>query len=192
MIVVLMMIGIQISSLKAQESNNKTGIYLTADDYKTGKLSYATATHLSLNSFLGGNHVSLVSEGKKVKLVKAGIFGYRINNTDFRFYQNKAYQVLDTAGFMLYSQAQLVSQGKGYITLNKYFYSTAQCGDVRELTIANICNSFPDQADFRYSIESYFHSDADLAAYNRLNRQYEIKYLYFGHQHHVAAQHASL
>jgi hypothetical protein len=192
MIVILMMIGIQTNSLKAQAGANTTGIYLTAHDYKAGQLSYTTATHLSLNNFLGGSHIIVLSEGKKLKLAKAEIFGYRVNGTDFRFYHSEVYQVLDTAGFMLYSHAQLMPQGKGYITVNKYFYSTGEATSVNTLTIANICNSFSGQADFRYSVEDYFRGDIDLAAYDKLNKQYQIKYLYFEHQHHAAVQHASL
>lgn len=190
MIIILMMIGMQANSLMAQ--SNTTGIYLTAQDYKAGKITYANAAGLKLNNFLGGNHISLTSEGKKVRLAKAEIFGYRLNGIDFRFYHNEAYQVLDTAGFILYSRSQLIPQGKGYVTVNKYFYSTTESASVNALTIANISQSFPEQTDFRYSLEHYFVGDADLATYDKLNKQYEIKYLYFEYQHHAATQHASL
>ncbi|PWK78376.1 hypothetical protein LX99_02220 [Mucilaginibacter oryzae] len=190
MIIVLMMIGTQVNSLMAQ--SNSTGIYITAQDYKAGKLTYTDAKNLKLNQFLGGSHISLISDGKKVKLLKADVFGYRINGVNYRFYKNEAYQVLDTAGFTLYSHEQLAPQGKGYTTNASYFFSLNENTPVTALTIANINNSFAGQADFRYSLENYFHSDSDLAIYDRFNKQYEIKYLYFEHQHRTATQHASL
>jgi hypothetical protein len=190
MIVIMMMIGTQVNSLMAQ--GNNTGIYLTAQDYKAGKLTYADANNLKLNQFLGGSHINLKSEGKKVRLAKAETFGYRLNGVDYRFYHNEPYQVLDTAGFILYSHAQLMPQGKGYVTATRYFFSINHSAPITELTIANINKSFATQTEFRYSIENYFHNDASLATYDKLNKQYEIKYLYFEHQHNAAAQHASL
>lgn len=189
LIAILVVIGTQANGLMAQ---SRTGIYLTAQDYKAGKLTYTDAVNLKLNEFLGGKHVNLMSEGKKVSLPKAEVFGYCRNGVDFRFYGNEAYQILDTAGFTLYSHAQLIPQGKGYATITRYFFSVDQLSPVVDLTIANVDTSFAAQTDFRYSIENYFHSDASLATYDRLNKQYEIKYLYFEHQHRATAQHASL
>lgn len=194
MIIIMMVISIQVNRLMAQNENVKEGIYLTAQDYKAGKLSYVpeAGTKLKLNDFLGGNHISLIAGGKRIRLSKSEIFGYRNGGKDYRLYQNEAYEVLDTAGFVLYSHAQLIPQGKGYARVENYFYSTGTAMPVLSLTVANVYRSFPEQNDFRYSIRNYFHSDADLMAYDSINREYQIKYLYFEHQHAKGTQHASL
>lgn len=194
MIIIMMLIGIQANRLMAQNESVKAGIYLTAQDYKAGKLSYVpeVGTKLKLNDFLGGKHISLTSGGKKIRLSKSEIFGYRDGGKDYRLYQNEAYEVLDTAGFTLYCHAQLIPQGKGYTRTENYFYSTGTATPVLNLTIANVYRSFPDQNDFRYSIRNYFHGDADLMAYDSINREYQIKYLYFEHQRAKGTQHASL
>jgi len=190
----MMVIGIQANRLMAQNTNASAGIYLTAQDYKAGKLSYVpeAGEKLKLHEFLGGSFISVNAGGKKVKLSKSDVFGYRNGGKDYRFYQNEAYEIIDTAGFPLYAHVQLVPQGKGYARAETYFYSTGTATSVLNLTVANVYRSFPEQNDFRYSIRNYFHGDADLMAYDSINREYQIKYLYFEHQHARATQHASL
>ncbi|WP_413667108.1 hypothetical protein ACEN9X_21595 [Mucilaginibacter sp. Mucisp86] len=194
MIIIMMVIGIQANRLMAQNENVKAGIYLTAQDYKTGKLSYVpeAGKKLKLHEFLGGNHISVTSGSKKISLLKGNVFGYRDGGKDYRFYQNEAYQIIDTAGFPLYAHVQLIPQGKGYSRAETYFYSTGTATPVLNLTVVNVYRSFPEQNDFRYSIRNYFHGDADLMAYDSIAREYQIKYLYFEHQHAKGTQHASL
>lgn len=102
-LIVMMVICIQGVRSQAQSTKNVNGIYLNEQDYKSGKLSYAMDKNdkLQLNGFLNGKYVTLVYQGKKMKLSKSEIFGYRQNNQDFRFYESATYKILDTAGFML-------------------------------------------------------------------------------------------
>ena len=184
-LIVVMMICIQGIRSQAQSAKNTNGIYLNEQDYKSGKLSYALDKNdkLQLNGFLNGKYVTLVYQGKKMKLSKNEIFGYRQNKQDFRFYQNEAYKIVDTAGFMLYSREQLTQQGKGYAPVERYFYSVSTVNPVLSLTIENIDKSFLTRTGFRYSVQNYFHRDADLMAFDKADNQYEIKYLYFEHKH---------
>ncbi|MDN5285297.1 MAG: hypothetical protein JWR38_1571 [Mucilaginibacter sp.] len=194
MLIAMMVISIQGIRLHAQNTKTTTGIYLTEQDFKTGKLSYILSANdkLQLNGFLGGKHIGLVYQGKKIKLSKSEVFGYRQNNQDFRFFHNEAYQILDTAGFLLYSHPQLTQQGKGYKPVEGYFFSTSSAMPVLSLTIENIDKSFSAQSEFRYSVQSYFHKDADLITFDKADNQYEIKHLYFEHKQTPGTQHAAL
>lgn len=194
MLVAIMVFSVQVNMLYAQSKMNSTGIYLTEEDYKTGKLSYVLGTDdkMRLNGFLEGKNVSLTVQGKKIKLSKNEIFGYRQDNSDFRFYQDEAYRVLDTAGFLLYSKDQLTQQGKGPKPVQTYFYSVNTAKPVLSLTLENIYKSFAAERGFRYNVESNFHQDADLITFDRANRQYQIKYLYQEYKHTSTAQHAAL
>jgi hypothetical protein len=194
MIIITMMISIQANRLVAQNTNANAGIYLTVQDYKACRLSYVpeAGEKLKINDFFGGKHISVKAGSKKISLLKGNVFGYRDGGKNYRFYQNEAYEILDTAGFPLYTHAQIIPQGKGYTRYEKYFFSAAIATPVLNLTVANVYKSFPDQNDFRYSIRNYFHGDADLMAYDSINKGYQIKYLYFEHQHAKGIQHASL
>jgi hypothetical protein len=176
--------------LKAQPANTEKGIYLNEQDYKNHKLSYVLGSHdkLQLNEFLNGKNISLFYQGKKVKLTKNDIFGYRLQGQDFRFYNNEAYRIIDSAGFLLYSHPKLVQQGKGPKPVEQFYYSLNGAQPVLDLTIPNLWKSFPKQVSFRYSLESNFTGDADLMTYDKLSNQYKIKYLYFKQKQVVNAQ----
>lgn len=167
--------------LQAQTLNESTGIYLTEQDYRSNKLTYnlSPTDKMQLNEFLNGKCVTLVYQGKKLTLVKSEIFGYRKHNQDFRFFRNEAYSIVDTAGFMLYKKDKLTQQGKGYLPVETYFYSSNLKQPIQKLTIENLWNSFPEQTGFRYSVQNNFKRDADLAAYDIFVHQYRIKYLFF-------------
>lgn len=176
---------IQGLSLKAQSTS---GVYLNENDYKDHKLTYASNTNaIQLNEFFGGSSISVVSEGKKVNLNKSEIFGYRLANQDYRFYNNVAYKVIDTTGFTIYSREKLVQDTKGYKPATKYFFSVNDKQEVKELTVANLSASFPQATDFRYSLQNNFRSDADLVAYDHVANQYKVKYLYLAHKREMAS-----
>ncbi|ASU32008.1 hypothetical protein [Mucilaginibacter xinganensis] len=189
---VLMAIILVISAmgLRAQTANKEKGIYLTEQDYKNHKLSYLLESHdkLQLNEFMNGKNVSLTYQGKKIKLAKQDIFGYRLQGQDFRFYQNEAYRIIDSAGFLLYSRSKLVQQGKGPKPVEQFYFSGGANEPLLGLTVANLWNSFPKQVSFRYSLQRNFNGDADLVAYDKLSGQYKIKYLYFKQNQQVNAQ----
>jgi hypothetical protein len=185
-------ISLSVLRLQAQTSTGSNGIYLTEQDYKSNKLTYTLSPtdKVQLNEFLDGKNISLVYQGKKLTLAKSEIFGYRMHNHDFRFFNNKAYNIVDTAGFTLYKKDKLTQQGKGYLPVETYFYSVNLEQPVQKLTIENLWNSFPTQTGFRYSIQNNFKQDADLVAYDKLSNQYKVKYLYF--QQKAVMAHANL
>jgi hypothetical protein len=142
---------------------------------------------LQLNEFLNGKSVDLVYQGKPVRLYKKEIFGYRLNNQNFRFYNNEAYAIIDTAGFILYSRQKLTQSNKGYKPIKRYFFSSNYNQPILDLTIANLYKSFPESVGFRYSLQNYFHNDDDLATFDPAENQYKLKYVYFEHKSMAAA-----
>jgi len=176
--------------LQAQNTKAASGIYLTEQDYKANKLSYVLTGNdkMRLNAFLNGKNVTLIYQDKKIILPKSDIFGFRINNQDFRFFNNTSYKILDTAGFMLYSYQTSVQQGKGNKPVEQYAYSTTTTEPVLSLTIENLWKSFPAKESFRFSLKNYFSNGADLAAYDGQSHQYKIKYFYFQHTQQVTAR----
>jgi hypothetical protein len=177
----LMMMTITSCSMSSMAQQVTSGVYLTEKDYRSHQISYVLNRNdkMQLNEFLNGKHISLTYQGKKMELAKKEIFGYRLNRMDFRLFQNEAYRIIDTAGFMLYSREKLTQQIKGYKPVTRYFYSTSTAQPVKDLTVENLAASFPDQAGFRYSLENYFNKDSDLMAYDKPSHQYKLKYLYF-------------
>jgi hypothetical protein len=168
-------------SLRAQNTNvTTTGVYLTEQDYKANKLSYILndGSKLHLNEFLNGKNISFTYQGKETKLSKSEIYGYRLNNQDYRFQNNVAYKIVDTAGFYIYSHEKLVQQGKGPKPTMVYYFSTKADAGISPLTAENIAMAFPQNHKFRYMVEAEYKSDIKLYTYDNESDTYEIKELY--------------
>lgn len=157
------------------------GVYLTAQDYQSKRINYPLdADKLQLNAFFEGKTIAFTSAGKRYKLNKADVFGYRLNGKDYRFFNRKAYAIVDTTGFYLYSRPELVQHYKGYVSADQYFFSVGN-GKVQPLTLANISAAFPKNPEFRYAVQSYFNRDEQLSAYDAAQQTYKIKYIYESH-----------
>ena len=115
-----------------------------------------------------------------LKVLIAGLFlmtGHS-QKPEYRQIGHRAYQVLDTAGFYLYSYNKLVQGEKIARPTTVYYFSVKANDPVQELTLTNLERAFAENARFRYALEAQFRSDKDLIAYDGLLKTYKIKYLY--------------
>jgi hypothetical protein len=165
-------------------SVNTMGIYLSTEDFLHDKLSYAADSHsgelkLKLHETVPSSEVDVIYKGKKQVLSKDQVYGYRDGKYGvYRFFGHAAYQILDTAGFYMYSHKKLV-QGEKIARPQTVYYFSVKAGDpVQELTLANLETVFAQNAKFRYDLEARFKSDKDLIAYDGILKTYKIKYLY--------------
>jgi hypothetical protein len=163
---------------------NQIGIYLSPGDFMQHKLSYtgdcaSGDCTIRLHELFGSSTVDMICNGKKQVFSKDKVYGYRdCKQSDYRFFGESAYQVIDTAGFYLYSVNKLVQGEKIARPQTLYYYSVRSDDPVQELTMANLEKSFAGNARFRYQLEAQFRSDNDLIAYDGLMKEYKIKYVY--------------
>jgi hypothetical protein len=107
------------------------------------------------------------------------LFGYHDSyGNDYRFYENKAFQVIDTTAFYIYSYDKLIQQGKGPKPTRVYYFSKKNLGEILPLTAENIAKAFPKNAKFRYMVEVAAKTDIKLDAYDNESNEYKIKELY--------------
>ncbi|WP_259068812.1 hypothetical protein HDF24_07855 [Mucilaginibacter sp. X4EP1] len=165
-----------IKNVNAQKQSE--GLYLTYNDYLNHKLSYTT-DKISIHEFIGMKNVTVISNGKKIIIPKSQLFGYHdSNNNDYRFNDDKAYQIIDTTGFYIYSYDKLVQQGKGPKPTRVYFFSKKTDDAILPLTAENIAVAFPKNTKFKYMVEVASKSDIKLDAYDAQSNEYKIKELY--------------
>jgi hypothetical protein len=185
----IFVIGLSFLSFAGQSvvdlpTGNQIGIYLSPGDFKEHKLSYAAncATGdctIRLHELFGSSTVDMVCNGKKQVFSKDKVYGYRdCKQADYRFFLQGAYQVIDTAGFYLYSAGKLVQGEKIARPQTVYYYSVRSDDPLLELTMANLEKSFAGNTRFRYQLEAQFSSEKDLIAYDDLIKGYKIKYVY--------------
>ncbi len=98
-----------------------------------------------------------------------------------RFYKNHSYEIIDTAGFILYFGSKEVPKmpNKAPMKIEQYFFSKTLTDDIEELNINNLEKRFPENIRFHYALEQEFCSDKNLAAYDNYTKQYKVKYLYY-------------
>jgi hypothetical protein len=98
----------------------------------------------------------------------------------YRSYENKAYEILDTASFYLYYRYQYKDKpkGEGMIKTGVYFFSKDAAGPIELLTLANLKKAYPDNHAFHYAMDAQFRNDQELAAYDPYAKCYKIKYVY--------------
>lgn len=97
---------------------------------------------------------------------------------DYRHIGHRAYQVLDTTGFYLYSYNKLVQGEKIARPTTVYYFSVKANDPVQELTLTNLEKAFRENTRFRYELEARFRSDKELIAYDNVLKTYKIEYLY--------------
>lgn len=173
-----------IAFIHTSQAQTSKGLYLTYGDYLNHKLSYLTGPAnpgknvIHIHEFIGQNNVTVISDGKKQSFSKNDLFGYHDNNNDYRFYGSKAYQIIDTTGFYIYSFDKLAQQGKGPRPTRVYYFSKNPNTDVLPLTPENIAKAFPKNTRFRYMVEVASKTDIKLDAYDTQTNAYKIKELY--------------
>ena len=158
------------------------GIYLSPEQFGQHTIGYpfdCQTDRLRLNNFLGGAGIQLIRNGEKHSFAKDTIFGYRdCNGIDYRFYRNAAYRILDTAGFLLYSNTRLEQGSKIARPATLYFFSTSSASPIQPLTIANLQKAFYSNPVFCYKLDSEFRSDAALLTQLSPGKTYKLKYIY--------------
>jgi hypothetical protein len=176
--VIILTFGIAFKSNAQQQTS---GLYLTFNDYQHHKLSYGNVVKgdkIAIHDFLEGNTITVTSNGKKQTFSKNEIFGFRKNNQDYRFQDNKVYQIIDTEGFYLYSHDKLTQVGKGSKPVSTAYFSTKASNEILVLTQENINRAFASNYKFKNSVQAEFKNDNALNEYDSALKEYKIKELY--------------
>src|SRR5713226_4569438 len=152
----------------AQVAAPKTsGVYLTADDYKNGRLSFegdcgSKAHKLELHDVLHKSYIHVTHETEKHRFAKSDLFGFRAcDGHDYRFASNLEYQILESKELYIYAREVPVSHGRGVHTVRGYFFSAGAEGPVLALTLENLKKAFPDNQRFHDALDAAFGARQD-------------------------------
>jgi hypothetical protein len=172
---------------KPKEGRNM-GLYMSTEDFTHGKLSYtagssgAPASIKIRDGLFGSARVVLLYDGKKQVLPVDRVYGYRdARGHDYRYFDRRAYRILDTAGFYLYDATKMVQGLKIARPQTSYYFSVKGDAAVEPLTLVNLEAAFAANANFRYRLEAMqgpFGGDRSLAAWDEALKTYKIKVQY--------------
>lgn len=181
----LILIGNHLNN-PGMEPNKNGGLYLTATDFSSQKLTYEincanAGDKIRTHALLASPKGVIWSGGEKHAFDKNKVYGYRdCDSKSYRFYHQEAFLIVDTVSFYIYYQYRQEEnvKGKGLVKKDAYFFSTSPEGALKELTIANLKASFPGNHAFHYALDANFRTDKELTAYDSYSKTYKLKYLF--------------
>ncbi|MFN8254175.1 MAG: hypothetical protein U0W24_00705 [Bacteroidales bacterium] len=166
---------------------NKSGLYMSANDFSTGKLTYEinclTEKHkIKTSDFLNNKVIKITHNDSTFKLPKSKIWGFRLCvGTEYRIYENKEYELVDKSSITVYKYTEKTTSGsknKHETTKTTYFFSESVESPLRILTLKNIETSFLNNKKFHDLIDLHFKSDADLIIYDDYYKMLRLNHIY--------------
>ncbi|MBN8836158.1 MAG: hypothetical protein J0I09_02785 [Sphingobacteriia bacterium] len=182
----LLITALAIFTQSAIAQKDSSGIYKTAEDYKTHKLSYAinykTEKH-KINSWLlfKGNIVRVKHQGVTYDLKKSETYGYRdIKGKEYRFIGEVEYTILNPGEpLLLYFYQHPAHSGKEADKYRPaYFFTTDAASVPQALTKENLKSAYPDKHKFHDELDAQCKDDKDLYAYDQFHKMYKLNWIY--------------
>jgi hypothetical protein len=169
-------------SVGAFAQTGGSGIYKTAEDFKTGKLSLQvdckTESHkIKLNDFFGKSYIIVVHEGKGYKFEKKDIYAYQLCNGEiYRFVTNNSEDLIlnPKEQILIYKYENNKGIAKGSPKIVQYFFSKDAASPLESLTMENLKIAFPTNHKFHDAMEATFKSDLELVQYDSFHKMYKI------------------
>jgi hypothetical protein len=183
-------------SIKAQKPGNsrddklidqkaKEGVYLSAQDFMNGIISYShTITDNSykfrLHDVSFESPIKIVTGNKVIKLNKDSVFGYRDQkNVCYRLYNKNAYKILNPAEkILLYSNTSITGEPRNTHRVTNYFFSENANSPLYPLSKWNLKRVLSKDVPFQILLDTYFPGDKDLMAYDSLNKRFFLNRVY--------------
>jgi hypothetical protein len=163
-----------------------TGIFMTAQDYAANKLSYvmdcdSSSGKVNAAHFIRQHEVEVVNDGRKIKLDKDSIFGYRdCKQNDFRFYNDeRTYRILENKSMIIYStdERENSTTGKTFVMVPAYFFSKTFSSEILPLNVINLKKAFPGNLKFHDLLDVEFSNDDNVSAFDSVHKMYKVNYL---------------
>jgi hypothetical protein len=169
---------------------NKSGIYLTIEDFLSRKLSHEIdctkeKEKIRMHDWFSKPYLDFIYDGEKHTYKKGDVFGIRdCDNETYRFYDNKEYRIVEIASICIYVREHDITEGRaaGIEAFYFFFFSTKPGGKIYDLTISNIKMILPDNQKLNDELETECSrykecSDEDIVTYDNLHKMYKINYL---------------
>lgn len=156
---------------------------MTAADYKEGRLAFegdcrSKAHKLELHDILNKPYIHVTHGGEKRRYEKRDLFGFRAcDGRDYRFVSNLEYQVLEAKDLYIYSREISEHHGKVSEMVQEYYFSAGPVGPVRELTLKNLKQAFPENHPFHDSLDATFGRGRKLSEYDEFHKMFTVNRL---------------
>lgn len=150
----------------ASAQNDSSGIFMTARDFLSNRLTYSASCSNENNKIIfGGKFVKLkIDEGLEKgmhKIKNDKIFGVKTCKKTYRFQDGLDYKVINTKNITLYSRS-VSTGGDGSFYEEVYFFGTTPEGKIQPLTKRALKEAYSSNSEFVNYIETSFKNDREL------------------------------
>ena len=183
-LLLLILLFVVNSRMLGQGSSTVTsGVYVTAKDYKKGKLSVEAdcgndKDKFEKNDYFWTNTFVVIHKGKRITFQKKDIYAYRdCNNKIWRFFNDQAYQVMEANTIYIYTTQKTVLND---VVIEKdpiVYFSVGAEGEIKELTIANLKLAFPENGVFLTMVQVEPEPERSVRSYDADHKTYRVNYL---------------
>jgi hypothetical protein len=179
----LLVCGCLFGLLPVSAQTDCSGVYLTASDFLTGNLAYASMSshgpNLSGDDLLTCKRVVVRSNGASSTIDRKAVYAIKCcDGKIVRIYHEGCYTFLNPGEYILLYKVVENPCSKGDISRTKYYFSKSAGGDIEALTVANLKAAFPDNDKFTDAVEVEFRGEADLCAYDNTHKCYKLNRIY--------------
>lgn len=157
----------------------KEGVFLSANDFSIGKISYSPQDNgskyrLHVNTSFYKAPVVVTTGNSVIHLSKDSVFGYRDRrNTCYRFYQKGVYKILNPSEkLILYSTTIVVENPRNTYRVTNYFFSKNANSPLFPLSKLNLKMVFYADNNFVRMLDDFFPGDQDLTAFDKPDKSY--------------------
>ena len=164
-------------------SQNNSGIFLSAADFKSGKLTLSincdTEKHrIKFNDFFDKSYIDVKHHGRITKYEKKDVFGFReCGDKNYRFIKNRHYIIVNPKEPILIYQEVIHPVAKNPGKTIFHFSKDAE-SEIELLTLQNLKAAFPDNHKFHDALDAEISSDLKLADYDTYHKMFKINHIY--------------
>jgi hypothetical protein len=160
---------------------NKSGVYLTVEDYRNNKLSYDCScehrSKIKINEAFNPSHIIVKTDGERRRLHKDSIYAVQLCNKPLIRFQNKeTFYLSEKGGVWIYFTEQYDHQEKTTVVNKIYYFSVGESGILKPLTVTNIKYAFPEKEKFHDLLDEQFKTE-DASDYDKFHKMFKINHL---------------
>lgn len=159
MIKVCIIMHLVLAPLFSSGQNETTGIFASADDFSSNRLTYSASCSNEDNKIRFGRKMVKIkidegSQKRTHKLKNDKIFGLKTFKHTYRFQDGLDYKVINTKYVPMYSRS--IMTGNGAFHEDQYYFSVKPEGRIQPLTKRALQEAYSSNPEFVNYIESSF------------------------------------
>ena len=173
-----------VAALPSYAQKDSSGIYLSAEDFKNKKLSFAidcrTENHkIRLNDFFGRSFITVIHSKQPYRLYKNKIYGYKTcDESIVRFLEKKELVLLNNGESIAIYRYDVAKPPRGKTNVTNYYFSKGATSPVFRLTISNLKKVYPDNLFFQQELKRLFKYNTELAFYDAIHKMYKLSWVF--------------